>query len=145
MSFGTAGISSSETTDLHRHIREGKTGRQRRNSAECDGQVIWGGDMTVEEIRRFRSARQRRRSSLPDRASIAVVLTRMPFLPLSEEGLAETAMRFTTIPSAWIRTPARLLGQYSGGRAVQKREKRRPGDSGRHSAQTAKRYGLPRA
>ncbi len=62
-------------------------------SRECDGRVIWGGDMTVEEIRKIPLNPSASEIVFPDRTSIAV-LDADAVLGLSEDQLNETAMRF---------------------------------------------------
>ena len=83
---------------LKRRISIVTYGRENREatekfSRECDGRVIWGGDMTVEEIRKIPISPSASEVVFPDRASIAV-FDADAVLALSEEGLAETAMRF---------------------------------------------------
>ena len=97
--------------------------------------------MTVEEIRKIPIGPSASEVVFPDRASIAV-FDADAFLPCRKRGWQRRQCVFTTTPSAWIRTPARVLGQYSGGRAVLKTGEVAAGRFWQALAQTAKRYGL---
>ena len=118
---------------LKRRISIVTFGRENREATEifcreCDGRVIWGGDMTVEEIRKIPIGPSASEVVFPDRASIAV-FDADAVLALSEEGLAETAMRF------YNDTFSMDQNACACPRAVFWREsclKWRPGDSGRH-------------
>ena len=131
---------------LKRRISIVTYGRENREatekfSRECDGRVIWGGDMTVEEIRKIPIGPSASEVVFPDRASIAV-FDADAVLALSEEGLAETAMRFyndtfsmdqnaCACPRAvFWRESCPKTGEVAAGRFWQA------------LAQTAKRYGL---
>ena len=131
---------------LKRRISIVTYGRENREatekfSRECDGRVIWGGDMTVEEIRKIPIGPSASEVVFPDRASIAV-FDADAVLALSEEGLAETAMRFyndtfsmdqnaCACPRAvFWRESCLKTGEVAAGRFWQA------------LAQTAKRYGL---
>lgn len=62
-------------------------------SRECDGRVIWGGDMTVEEIRKISLSPSASELVFPDRTSMAV-LDADAIAGLSEDELNEIAGRF---------------------------------------------------
>lgn len=64
-----------------------------RFSRECDVRIIWGGDRTVEEIRKIPMKPQASELVFPDRTSIAV-LGAEAVLALSEEELELLAIRF---------------------------------------------------
>ena len=62
-------------------------------SRECDGRVIWGGDMTVEEIRKIALNPSASELVFPDRSSMAV-FDADAVLALSEDEMNELAVRF---------------------------------------------------
>lgn len=64
-----------------------------RYLAGCDGRVVWGGDATVEALRRFPMSPHAVEVCFPDRTSLAL-LSRAYLSELDGDGLAELAHRF---------------------------------------------------
>lgn len=64
-----------------------------RFSSECSARVVWGGDRTVEEIRRIPIRPRAVELSFPDRASLCV-LGADAVLALPDEALCDLAARF---------------------------------------------------
>lgn len=62
-------------------------------SKECDARIVWGGDQTIEEIRKIPLKPSASELVFPDRSSIAI-LSAKEVLKLSKEELGELARRF---------------------------------------------------
>lgn len=131
---------------LKRRISIVTYGRENREatekfSRECDGRVIWGGDMTVEEIRKIPISPSASEIVFPDRASIAV-FDADAVLALSEEEMTETAMRFYndtfSMDQNACACPRAVFWRESSPEAGEKAA----GRFWRALAQAAKRYGL---
>ena len=131
---------------LKRRISIVTYGRENREatekfSRECDGRVIWGGDMTVEEIRKIPIGPSASEVVFPDRASIAV-FDADAVLALSEEGLAETAMRFYNDTFSMDQNACACPRAVFWRESCPKTGEAAAGRFWQALAQTAKRYGL---
>ena len=131
---------------LKRRISIVTYGRENREatekfSRECDGRVIWGGDMTVEEIRKIPIGPSASEVVFPDRASIAV-FDADAVLALSEEGLAETAMRFYNDTFSMDQNACACPRAVFWRESCPKTGEEAAGRFWQALAQTAKRYGL---
>ena len=131
---------------LKRRISIVTYGRENREttekfSRECDGRVIWGGDMTVEEIRKIPIGPSASEVVFPDRASIAV-FDADAVLALSEEGLAETAMHFYNDTFSMDQNACACPRAVFWRESCPKTGEAAAGRFWQALAQTAKRYGL---
>ena len=131
---------------LKRRISIVTYGRKNREATEkfireCDGRVIWGGDMTVEEIRKIPIGPSASEVVFPDRASIAV-FDADAVLALSEEGLAETAMHFYNDTFSMDQNACACPRAVFWRESCPKTGEAAAGRFWQALAQTAKRYGL---